>query len=260
MEDQEVIRAFVADGAKRAFGPSLHIEGDCLFLDGWWQACFRVGPSAFGLRDEPPPGDSAVLETIAAELAAAGLSRVATNPRLLYAVTYAAIALGPVDWAMWAPDLASADAALAARASEDSFLDTGTAPVEDETAAADFSAELGGARRLSGLPASIVLTVGLSEEQVGPLRAALPECQFESRALDVDPEVCASVIPTVCIVDATEKQGEHFVMQMRASACGRFLPVVALTNGQGPPLGADTAVEASADPATWVTCVKSLLP
>lgn len=43
MEDAEVIRAFVSEES-RAFAPTLHIEGDCLFFDGWRQTALWVDP------------------------------------------------------------------------------------------------------------------------------------------------------------------------------------------------------------------------
>jgi hypothetical protein len=39
----------------------------------------------------------------------------------LYAITYTEIALGLVRWEVWAPDAATADAAIRARAGADSF-------------------------------------------------------------------------------------------------------------------------------------------
>ena len=39
--DPKVVDAFVNEGAKRAFGPTLHVEGDYLFFDGWWQTATR---------------------------------------------------------------------------------------------------------------------------------------------------------------------------------------------------------------------------
>jgi hypothetical protein len=62
------------------------------------------------------------------------------------------------------------------------------------------------------------------------------------------------------LVDATQQRGLEFVMQLRAAACGRFLPVVAVTGDGVPPLGADTAVEAVQDPKDWVEPIRNLLP
>ena len=256
MEDREVIAAFVHEGARTAFGPSLHLEGDCLFFDGWWQACFRVSPQAFALRNEDAPRETTVLQDVALELAGLGMQPVDTNPSLLYAITYTEIALGLVQWQMWAPDAAAADAAIAARAGADAFLGDYT----DEFKEADYSAEIGGARRTAGLPPSIVLTVGVDQEETRALQAHMSDCRFETRTFDtITPEMCGSIIPTVVLIDATGQAGKEFVMELRAAACGRFLPVAALTTDEQVPLGADIALDPS-EPQSWVDPIRRLLP
>jgi len=258
MEDAEVIRAFVSDGARRGFGPTLHIEGDCLFFDGWWQAAFRVNPEVFSVRNEDPPSESTVLDDVRAALAAQALHQVGVNPPLLYVITYAEIALGLVQWALWAPDAATADAALSARAGEDSFLNDYAAggPIKE----ADYSAELGGARRNAGLPPSVILSVGVSGDRTTELSSELTDCRFETRALgEIEPDACGALVPTLVLVDATTGPGQEFVMRLREAACGRALPVVAVTTG-GPPPGADAAVDPAAESATWVEPIRRLLP
>lgn len=257
MEDLEVIEAFVNGGARRAFGPTLHIEGDCLFFDGWWQAAYRIGPEAFALRNEDPPQETPALDDIASALTNLGLEQVGIDPPLVQAVTYAEIALGLVSWAMWSTDAAAADAALHTRIGKDEFFDTGALAVSTP----DFSAELGGARRLAGLPASLILSVGVDSDQIDRLRNTLDDCRFEIRALDgIDPEVCGSLIPTLVLVDATGRPGEEFIMRLRAVACGRTVPVVAVTPATTPPLGADAAVDPSADVRAWADPIRHLLP
>ncbi len=256
MDDSQVINAFVHEGARTAFGPTLHLEGDCLFLDGWWQACFRISPEAFALRNENPPRDTDVLKLVAAELSAMGMQPVDTNPSLLYAITYTEIALGLVQWEVWAADTAAADAAIAARAGADAFL----GDYSNEFKEADYSAEIGGARRTAGLPPSIILTVGLGDDDTRALQAHLSDCRFESRDFDAfTPEMCGSIIPTVVVIDATGKTGKDFVMELRAAACGRFLPVAAVTSDTQLPLGADVALE-PAKPMAWVDTIRRLLP
>ena len=244
------------DGARTAFGPSLHLEGDCLFFDGWWQACFRIAPDAFALRNEAPPRETDALTALAAELSATGLQPVDMNPDLLYAITYTEIALGLVQWQVWSADTATANAALAKRAGADAFLGDYT----NEFKEADYSAEIGGARRTAGLPPSIILTVGLAEDDTRALQGHLSDCRFETRSFDaITPEMCGSIIPTVVLIDATEKTGKDFVMELRAAACGRFLPVAAVTPDTQVPLGADVTLE-PANPAGWVDTIRRLLP
>lgn len=256
MEDSEVINAFVHEGARTAFGPSLHLEGDCLFFDGWWQACFRISPQAFALRNESPPRETDALKLVAAELSSTGMQPVGVNPDLLYAITYTEIALGLVQWQVWAADTAAANAAIAARAGADAFLGDYT----NEFKEADYSAEIGGARRTAGLPPSIILTVGLEDDDTRALQGHLSDCRFETRSFDsITPEMCGSIIPTVVVIDASEKTGKEFVMELRAAACGRFLPVAAVTSDQQLPLGADVTLEPS-KPAAWVDTIRRLLP
>jgi hypothetical protein len=256
MEDSQVISAFVHEAARTAFGPSLHLEGDCLFFDGWWQACFRISPQAFALRNEDPPRETDALKLLAAELSATGMEPVDVNPDLLYAITYTEIALGLVQWQVWSADAQTAKAALAARAGADAFLGDYT----DEFKEADYSAEIGGARRTAGLPPSIILTVGLEDDDTRALQGHLSDCRFETRSFDaITPEMCGSIIPTVVLIDATGQTGKDFVMELRAAACGRFLPVAAVTTDTQVPLGADVALE-PANPAGWVDTIRRLLP
>jgi hypothetical protein len=256
MEDREVIAAFVHEGARTAFGPSLHLEGDCLFFDGWWQASFRISPLAFAVRNEDAPRETDVLKDVALELSGLGMQPVDTNPSLLYAITYTEIALGLVQWQVWAADAASANAAIAARAGADAFLNDYT----DEFKEADYSAEIGGARRTAGLPPSIVLTVGVDQEETRALQAHMSDCRFETRTFDtITPEMCGSIIPTVVVIDASEQKGKEFVMELRAAACGRFLPVAAITPDMQVPLGADIALD-PVDPNAWVDPIRRLLP
>ncbi len=258
MEDAEVIRAFVSEGARRGFAPTLHIEGDCLFFDGWWQTAFRVNPEVFAVRNEDPPSESTVLDDVRAALAARGLQQVSVNPPLLYVITYAEIALGLVQWAVFAADAATADAALTARAGEDSFLNdyAGGGPIQE----ADYSAELGGARRNAGLPPSVILSVGLSGDRTTELASELTDCRFETRAMgEIEPDMCGALVPTLVLVDATTRSGEEFVMRLREAACGRFLPVVAVTPG-GPPPGADAAVDPATESTAWLEPIRRLLP
>jgi hypothetical protein len=258
VEDSQVVEAFVNEGARRAFGPTLHVEGDYLFFDGWWQAAIRISPRTFAIRDEEPPGETDVAGQVGAALAARGLQDVGADFPIVGAITYAEIALPPVAWSVWAPDADTGGAELNERAGRDAFLGDETSPVPVDV---DYGAELGGARRLSGLPPSLVLALGVDAATTQDLAAVLPECRFESRALEaVTPEVCGSLLPTLMLIDATAQSGRDFIMEMRAAACGRVIPVVALTTDASVPLGADSAVDPATPPLTWVQRIRALLP
>lgn len=258
MEDPEVLKAFVDEGAKRAFGPTLHVEGDILMFDGWWQAALRVSPRTFAVRAEEPPEKTDALERLADRLADRGLIDAGTDFPLVAVITYAEIALGPVAWNVWAPDAATANSDLNRRAGHDSFLgdDVSGGPAE-----ADYSAELGGARRLSGLPASLILTLGVDQETADSLAAVLPDCRFVSKPLsEVTPDACGSLLPTLMLVDATTDVGREFIMELRAAACGRLVPVAALSTGPVLPPGADVAFAPGSPPTDWVQAIRALLP
>ncbi len=259
MDDADVIQAFVHRGVRRAFGPTLHVEGDALFLAGWWHAAFRVAPDTFIVRNEEPPAPSAALAQLADELSARALHEVGVDLPLIQPVTYVELSLGSVSWTLWASDRASGEEALAARTSGDSFLtETSSA---GPGATTDVSTEWGGARRLAGLPPSVVLAVGLDAGRAEELRACLPDCSVEARAFEeITPDACGSLLPALVLVDATNSTGRDFVMELRASACGRFLPVAAVTEGTEPPLGAEEAIDATRPVSTWVETLRRLLP
>ncbi len=257
MDDQEVVEALVTGGARHAFGSKLHIEGDCLVLDGWWEVAFRVAPTTFALRDEPPPDGGTVLDDVAAELTAHGLQEVPADPTPLYAITYTAIDLGPVDWKLWSTDLDTAQSALAARAGYDTFLGdaVGSGPRLD-----DYAAELAGARRSAGLPALMVLAVGLDPGTIAAMAEALDGCRVEVRGWgEIEPADCAGLMANLVLVDATSAAGEAFVAEVRATPGGCFLPLVAVTAKPAVD-GADTTVDAGSSPLEWAEHVRSLLP
>lgn len=259
VDDRQVIDAFLNEGAKRAFGPSLHIEGDALMLSGWWHAAFRVAAGVFAVRNEEPREPAPALDDLVTALKDIGLSEVAVDHPLIQPITYTEISLGQVSWALWATDLATGDRALIARAGAETFF-TDSLGEPEEPVSADFSAELGGARRVAGLPAALVLTVGLQEQQATELGTALGDCRLESRSFaEFPPSACGALIPGVIVVDATGPTGREFIMELRTEACGRFLPVVALTEGAAPP-GADEALDPDLPPAAWVAPLRALLP
>ena len=255
--DAEVVQAFVVEGSRSAFGPSLHVEGDALMLSGWWHLAFRVAPDAFLLRNEDPPEQTTAPQELAAALEARGLRQVGVDLPLIQPVTYVSLSLGHVSWAMWAGDLEAAQQSLTARASAETFLGQS----EFAETAPDFGAQLAGARRLAGLPPSLVLTVGLPREDVEALQDAMPDCRLESRTwAEADPDACGALIPSAVLVDAATRQGREFVMELRASACGRFLPVAAVLEGSEVPLGADIALDPAQGPGGWVDPLRQLLP
>jgi hypothetical protein len=259
VDDHDVIQAFVHHGARRAFGPTLHVEGDALFLEGWWHAALRISPDTFIVRNEEPPTPSVALGQLTDELAARALREVGEDLPLIQPVTYVELSLGSVSWTLWAPDLPSGEQALAARTGRESFL-TETSPA-GAGATTDFSTELGGARRLAGLPPSVLLAVGLDQGRTEELQTALPDCSVEARAFqEITPDACGSLLPALVLVDATGSTGRDFIMELRASACGRFVPVAALTDGADVPLGAEEALDPTRPVTGWVETLRRLLP
>ena len=115
-EGSELVRGYVWDGARTGAGDRLVIEDDALVLDVWFPAAFRVAPDVFGVRGDEAPDDSPVIADLTTQLTARGLRPVATNPPLLHAITLSEIALGLVEWVVWATDPDTAEAALERRA------------------------------------------------------------------------------------------------------------------------------------------------
>jgi len=217
-----------------------------------------VTPGVFAIRNETPPRETEALRQVALELTGMGLQPVSTNPDLLYAITYTEIALAIVQWEVWAVDAKTAQDALATRAGLDAFL--GDYSTDEPFKEPDYTAEFGGARRSAGLPPSIVLTIGVDEDKMRELQHHLIDCHFVTHTFDtIQPEMCGAIIPTVVVVDTTGQTGKEFVMELRAVACGRFLPVAAVTSDTQVPLGADVALDPS-DPDTWVDPIRRLLP
>lgn len=261
MDDQEVVRAFVADGARQGFGLTVNVERDALLLDGWWHAAFRISPDTFMVRIDEPPSDRQAMDGLLAELAARGLTAVADNLALTIALAYAELSLGTgVNWALWATDREAGEAALAQRVNpdswvQDSVLSDSSAPEQ----VTDLSAELEGARRMAGLPESVIVAVGIDDSAMRQLRPAIPECRFEAVPVEAGPDACGPLHPALVLVDARSQAGKEFIMEFRADACGRFLPVVALT-GEELPLGADETLSPDLEPLKWVELIRSLLP
>jgi hypothetical protein len=265
MDDREVADAFATGGARHAFGDKLHIEGDCLVFEGWWEAAFRVAPGTFALRDEAPPEPTDALDELQSRFEAAGLRQVTANPALMVAITYTAIDLGAAEWTYWSTDEATAEAALAARAGHDTFLDSlgGTfdegAPVlATSTPASTYAAEMGGARRSAGLPALVILTVGVEDRIVSAMAEVLDDCRIESRSLgELDPHGWAALMPNLALVDATTAEGEAFIAALLTQ--GPSVPLVAVHPGGHFP-GTDATVDPSAPPEQWAHHLRALLP
>ncbi len=263
MQDKDVIDAFVNHGTTKCFGPTLHVEGEVLLLNGWWHAAMRISPEAFIVRNEAPREESTVLEDMATALGGRELDHVGTDLPLIQAVTYAHLSLGHMSWQLWAADLSAGERALVNRAGTDSFLSD--APLFSDppgvTESKDFSAELGGARRVSGLPPTVILAVGLDPKATAELHGSFTDCQIEARSFDeIEPTACGTLIPGLVLVDAADKTGRDFIMELRVDACGRYLPVVAVTEDDQPPLGADAVVDPRLGPADWVEPLRALLP
>ncbi len=263
MEDRDVIDAFLNKGTTNCFGPTLHVEGEVLLLNGWWHAALRISPDVFIVRNEEPREESTVLQDLGVALGARQLQNVGIDLPLIQAVTYAHLSLGQMSWALWAQDLPAGERALVTRVSTDSFLTD--APLFSDPPGTfeskDFTAELGGARRVSGLPPTVILTVGLDAEQEAHLQASFTDCQVETRSFgDIEPSACGTLIPGVVVVDAAGQAGREFIMELRVDACGRYLPVVAVTEAEVPPLGADEVLDPRPGPATWVEPLRALLP
>jgi hypothetical protein len=261
VNDREVIDAFVNQESRAAFGATVHVEADVLILDGWWHAILRISPDVFVMRNETPPSTTTLLDDAAAAFTDRGLQCVGEDHPLIQPITYTAISLGAASWTVWATDAATADAAFRVKLTTETEFVAAEPGVLGTESALGFSAELGGARRLSGLPSSVILTVGVETARADELALQFPDCRLESRSFEeMPPEACGALIPNLIIVDATDQVGRDWAMEVRASACGRFLPVLGVVRDGGPPLGTDGALEADAPVDAWIEPLRAMLP
>lgn len=262
MEDRDVIRAFV-DGDRRGQGQTLTIAGDALYLDGWWQAAFRVTDDAFMVQSEPPPERTPVVDDLRAALRDRGLRVVLGDHPLTEAIAYAELTLAGVAWDVWAADEARASAALTVRAAaEPGPQEWARLPLSadiETVKRGDMSAEFAAAI-VDGMPRSTVLAVGLDNETVSGLEAAVPDCLVESRPRGEAIGACGVIVPHLVVVDASDDAGRRFLLEFRAEACGRVVPVAAVTPDGDVPPGADVALDPRTPPASWQGQLVALLP
>ncbi|CAN5738317.1 hypothetical protein BH20ACT2_BH20ACT2_04820 [soil metagenome] len=257
VEDGEVIEAFLEGGARAAFGPTLHVEGDALQFDGWWAVAYRITGRTVLVRDEPTPSESTATADIGGALGSRGLVAVGTDLPGITVLTYTKLDLGYAPWVLWSTDLDTGEADLNAKATEDTSLQA--IPTVGANTGSIDPALVRGARRTAGAPTCVVLTVGLSHDQTAPLRDGLLDCRLESRDFDdIGPDDCDSVLPTLILVAATEVVGKAFVVGLGARP-GVHGPVVAVTDGGEMQAGADATVDTADPPARWVPLVQALL-
>lgn len=241
-----------------AFGPRLNVERGTLKLDGWWSVAFRVSDRTVILRDETPPADSSAVTDVAAALTARGMGAVGADLPAIGVLTYTNLDLGYAPWVLWSTDLATGEADLNARATEESFFEapatSGYSTVMDNVAA-----NARGARRLAGDPTRVVLAVGVSEDAAEILRAGLGDCRLEVRALGgIEPDDCGALLPTLVLVDASASGGAAFVADLHAGGTVNA-PVVAITPGAVMQPGADATVDAAGGADTWVATLRDML-
>lgn len=108
--DHEVVRAFVGR-VPAPDHPTLGVEGEALTVDRWWPAALWLGPSTCLVRldDGPQP---ALAGSLASVLAEVGLSPVDGDPAAIEAITVQQLGLMGATWQVWAPDDATARAAI----------------------------------------------------------------------------------------------------------------------------------------------------
>lgn len=257
MDDPEVIQAFLEQGSGTVFGPSLHVENSTLKLDGWWPMAYRVSDRTVLLRDEPAPTESTALADVAAALTAKGLAAVGADLPAITLLTYTNFDLGYAPWVLWSADLATGEADINAKATEETFLETDS--LAGPFAEPDNTDNARSARRLAGAPSRLVLTVGVSDEYMVPLSTGLDDCRFETRAFgEIEAGDCGSLLPTLVLVDATGPIGSAFLAELQA---GHALsaPVVAITSDGEMRAGVDATVDAADPPESWTPLIGDLL-
>lgn len=256
-ETTNLVEAFL-DGARKGLAPGLYIEGDVLAFQGWWQAAYRLADDAYIVRAEPPPAPTDVLDVLATCLEGRGLQPIPGDHPVIQAVTYAELTVSGVDWTLWSTDAERGEAALAQRAAPE-VAEPGAAPrVDDHPALGDISADFANAMR-EGMPESVILAVGLRERVVTELEAAVPRCRVQTAGLDDAVAACGVTVPHLVIVDASTHEARRFLLEFRAEACGRHVPIAAITDTTTPP-GADVRLDPQVPPAAWQEQLTQLLP
>lgn len=258
MDDPEVIDAFVEDGSGAVFGPSLNVESRILKLEGWWAVAYRVtGNRTFIVRDEEAPTDSSAMTDIAAALTARGLSPVGADLPAIALLTYTVLDLGYAPWVLWSTDRATGEAELNAKATEETFLEGGSAT--GPAGQPDSTDHVRGARRVAGNPSSVVLAVGVGDAWIAPLRDGLGDTRVESRAFgEIGPDDCGALLPSLILVDATGPDGSAFLDGL-GSGPPLQAPVVAITAGGQMRPGVDATVDPGDPPGAWTPLIRDLL-
>lgn len=272
MGELGLVEAFVG-GAGDGAVPGLQIQGDVLYVSGWWHAALRVSADTFIVRAETPPEPGPVFDLLTAALQRAGLQVVEgdDNP-LIHAITYVTADVSGLAWNLWAPSAERGAQAIARRAGSETAPPSaaGTDPPEGFDAPGepitenlpgnygDISAEFARAL-LDGMPTPIVVAVGLPEGVVADLETLLPACRVESRGLDDALPACGLLKPDLVLVDGAGRRGRRFILELRAEACGRVIPIVAVTSDPVPP-GATETVDARTGPMHWHEQLVELLP
>lgn len=258
---QDLIEAFL-DGARTGVAPGLYIEGQVLYLSGYWQAAFRLSDEACIVQAEPPPEPTDVIDRLEAALRRRGLQPIPGDHPLVQAVTYAELSIVAVAWTLWATDADTGQAALAQRTGSQpapEVGESGSAPsVWDHPALGDFSAEFAKSAA-DGLPAARILAVGLGAGVAAELEAVVGDCRVQAAGLDEAVAACAVTVPHLVIVDADTDDGLRFLLEYRAEACGRHTPVAAVTGGDAP-TGADLTLDPRQPAATWGEQLRAVLP
>lgn len=277
MSDLGLVEAFVG-GARDGSVPGLQIQGDTLYVSGWWHAALRVAPDVYIVRAEPPPDPVPVFDLLVVALERLGLQAVegGDNP-LIDAITYVTADVSGLKWDLWAHSAERGAAAIARRAGSetappsgegsgfDPLFDAPGGPLTENLPGnyGDISGEFARAL-LDGMPTPVVVAVGLSGDVVTNLEAMLPRCRVESRTLDDALPACGVLKPDLVLVDTAEERGRRFVLELRAEACGRSIPIVAVAPADGPgdeiPPGATVALDAGTGPVAWQDDLVALLP
>ena len=153
------------------FSPSLNVERGTLKLDGWWAVAYRLSARTILVRDEEVPAESTVLLELSAALTARGLGPLGADFPGVVLLTYTVLDLGYAPWVLWSTDRATGEADLNSKATEESFLEGGSAtgPVVEP----QNTDHARGARRVAGAPTRVVLTVGVGDEAATALEDAL---------------------------------------------------------------------------------------
>ena len=262
--DKVVLEAFAA-GATQGVSEHLHIEKQVVYAQGWWVTAIRLDDNAFLVRaDSYSPTTDQVTAEFEALLRSAGLTAIERDPALADMVTLQAASLIGASWEVWAAERDQAHEAFRPWAEGKQVAVYGGRSEEPEELSVSLQLEL--ARRVaeerppSDLPPSRIVLLDVEPTLSEALKGEMMDCEVIPQSTQTT--ACVDIgylAPAIVVVDV-ERAGQETIPALR-SACGRFLPIVALSGeGAGEVPGADAVITRPFTTGALAATLRNYLP